>query len=232
MQAGLARLYRSSSSSLSYSVGQDLIRPVYGLNPYTSLIYSSWDNMLIWHNFSPRLGLVVDVFGQGRTLLKSSYSRYPDHLSLSYLTEFSLGQPTGYHLFYWYDENGDGLADSRDTYRLTGEDYRVHLNDYFRQRIAPDIKSPLTTEWVATAEQQVGENLTLSLSYISRVKSRLIEDVLYDPESGQEWYAADTPDNWWIHFIPVSLARPARHLQLPRAPSFCPRNQPLPCLPG
>jgi hypothetical protein len=178
------------------------------VNPYTSIVYSSWDNMLIWHNFSPRLGLVVDVFGQGRTLLKGSYSRYPDHLSLSYLTEFSLGQPAGYHLFYWYDENGDGQADSNDTYRLTSEDYRVHLNDYFRQRIAPDIKSPLTTEWVATAEQQIGENFTLSLSYISRVKTRLIEDVLYDPESGQEWYGADTPDNWWIPFNTVVPGAP------------------------
>jgi len=208
MQAGLSRLYRSYSSSLSYSVGQDLVRPIYGVNPYTSIIYSSWDNMLIWHNFSPRLGLVVDVFGQGRTLLKGSYSRYPDHLSLSYLTEFSLGQPAGYHLFYWYDENGDGQADRNDTYRLTSEDYRVHLNDYFRQRIAPDIKSPLTTEWVATAEQQIGENFTLSLSYISRVKTRLIEDVLYDPESGQEWAAADTPDDWWIPFNTVVPGAP------------------------
>lgn len=208
MQAGLSRLYRSYSSPLSYSVGQDLVRPIYGVNPYTSIVYSSWDNMLIWHNFSPRLGLVVDVFGQGRTLLKGSYTRYPDHLSLSYLTEFSLGQPAGYHLFYWYDENGDGQADSNDTYRLTSEDYRVHLNDYFRQRIAPDIKSPLTTEWVATAEQQIGENLTLSLSYISRVKTRLIEDVLYDPESGQEWAAADTPNNWWIPFNTVVPGAP------------------------
>jgi len=61
---------------------------------------------------------------------------------------------------------------------------------------------------VATAEQQVGENLTLSLSYISRVKTRLIEDVLYDPESGQEWAAADTPNNWWIPFNTIVPGAP------------------------
>ncbi len=200
IQAGLSRLYRTYSSSLSYSVGYDIILPIYGINPYSSLIFSSWDNMLVWHNFSPRLGMVVDVFGQGRTLLKGSFSRYPDHLSLSYLTQFSLGQPTGYHLFYWYDENGDGKAGSSDTYRLLPEDYRIHQSDYFRQRIAPEIKAPLTTEWLVTAEQQLGENFTISLSYISRVRSRLIEDVLYDLDSGQEWYAPETPTNWWIPF--------------------------------
>jgi len=200
IQGGLSRLYRNYSSSLSYSVAHDLIAPVYGFNPYGSMVFPSWDNMLVWHNFSPRLGLVVDVFGQGRTLLKGSFGRYPDHLSLSYLNNLSLGQPAGYHLFYWYDENGDGKADLTDTYRLLPEDYRLHQTDYLRQRIAPELKAPLTTEWMVTAEQQLGEHFTFSLSYISRVRTRLIDDVLYDPESGQEWYAPETPANWWIPF--------------------------------
>ncbi|MDD8021359.1 MAG: carboxypeptidase regulatory-like domain-containing protein [Acidobacteriota bacterium] len=200
IQAGLASLYRGYSSTLSYSLGQELIRPVYGFNPYSAQSFPSWDNMLIWHNFSPRLGLVIDVFGHGRTLVKGSFSRYADHLSLSYLTQFSLGQPTGYHLFYWYDENGDEKADSRDTYRPLPEDYRVHQDNYYRQRIAQKLKAPLTTEWTATVEQQIGENFTLSLSYLSKTRTRIVEDVLYDPDSGQEWYTAEGSSSWWIPF--------------------------------
>jgi len=199
-QAGLSSVYPGASgNSISISLGNSLIKPVIGVNPYSAISYNGWDNMIIWNTISPRLGLVIDLFGHGKTLFKTSFSRYPENLALSYLMNFSPAQPGGYHLFYWYDENGNGQADSGDTYELYPEDYRIHQNDYFRKRIAPGLKSPYTDEWFASLEQQVTENLTFSLSYISKTSKNLIEDVLYDPNSNQEWYQASN-SNWWIPF--------------------------------
>lgn len=200
-QSGLSGVYKGESgNTLSVSLGNELIKPIYEINPYAASVFQGWDNMIVWNTLSPRLGLVVDLLGKGKTLLKGSFSRYPDNLSLSYLMNFSPAWPGGYHLFYWYDENGDGLADSNDAYELYSEDYRVHQNNFFRKRVAPGIKSPYTIEWTATFEQQITEDLTLSLAYVSKTRKNLIEDVLYDPENDKEWFMADTPDNWWIPF--------------------------------
>ncbi|MGB9764890.1 MAG: carboxypeptidase regulatory-like domain-containing protein [Candidatus Saccharicenans sp.] len=200
-QAGLSSLnYGDSGNSTSIALGNALIKPIFGVNPYAASYYQGWDNMIIWNTLSPRLGLVIDLFGQGKSLIKASYNQYPENLALSYLMNLSPAWPGGYHLFYWYDENGNGSADSSDTYELYPEDYRIHQNDYFRKRKAPGLKSPYTDEWFTSFEQQLTENLTFSLSYISRVNKNLIQDVLYDPDSNQEWYQANSGNNWWIPF--------------------------------
>lgn len=203
-QSGLSNVYKViSGNSISYYMGENLIKPLYGLNPYAASTFHGWDNMIVWNYLSPRLGLVIDILGTGKTLLKGSFSRYYDHLSLSYLLNFSPVSPNGYHLFYWYDENQDGLANLEDTYRLLPEDYRIHQNDYFRKRISPDLKAPTTTEWTATLEQQFTEDFTLSISYINKVRTRLIEDVLYDPDANREWYSVDNSEGLWIPFHTV-----------------------------
>lgn len=204
MQSGLAAAYKSTSgSSISFYAGEATIRPVYGINPFGSVTYSSWDNMIIWHHLSPRLGLIFDLLGNGRTLIKSSFGRYQDNISLSYLMNFAPSWPTGQHNFYWYDENGDQTADLDDTYLPLPEDYRVHQSDFFRKRVAPDLKAPVTTEWAATLEQQLSEVFILSLSYISRNRTRIIEDVLYDPDNNREWYRTDQVSGFWIPFSTV-----------------------------
>lgn len=204
IQSGLAAVYKGiSGTSFSFYAGEATIRPVYGVNPYSAVNYPSWDNMVIWYNLSPRLGLVFDLLGTGKTLLKGSFGRYPDNINLSYLMTFGPGWATGYHNFYWYDENEDGAADIDDTFLPLPEDYRIHLKDYFLKRVSPDLKAPMTTEWTATLEQQLSEMFTLSLSYISRTRTRIIEDVLYDPDADREWYSADQVAGLWIPFSTV-----------------------------
>lgn len=209
IQSGLSPVFMSSSgNSTAILYGNALIKAMYGVNPYGGQTLNGWDNMLIWHTLSPRLGLVLDVFGKGNTLLKGSFNRYADNLSLSYLMNFSPASPGKYHLFYWYDENGDGKVDIDDTLELFPEDYRIHQNDYFRKRVAPGLKPPYTTEWTVSLEQKIRENMTVSLAYIDRTKKNLIEDVLYDPDNDREWYQlADAPD-WWVPFYTVVPGAP------------------------
>ena len=204
LQSGLAAVYKGiSGTSISFYAADATIRPVYGVNPYSVVNYPSWDNMVIWYNLSPRLGLVFDLLGTGKTLLKGAFGRYQDNISLNYLMSFAPSSATGYHNFYWYDENEDGKADLDDTFLPLPEDYRIHLGDYFKKRVSPDLKAPLTTEWMATLEQQLTEVFTLSLSYLSRTRTRIIEDVLYDPDADREWYSVDQASGLWIPFSTV-----------------------------
>jgi len=204
IQSGLSPVYMSASgNSTSILFGNALIKSMYGINPYSSQSLNGWDNMIIWHTLSPRLGVVLDLFGQGNTLLKGSFNRYADNLSLSYLMNFSPASPGNYHLFYWYDENGDQKVDIDDTLELFPEDYRIHQNDYFRKRMAPGLKPPATTEWTVTLEQKILENMTISLAYLDRTKKNLIEDVLYDPDNDREWYQLTEAPSWWIPFSTI-----------------------------
>jgi len=196
IQAGLSAVYKGlSGSDLSFYAGEANLRPIYGVNPFGVVNYPSWDNMIVWYNLSPRLGLILDPLGRGRSLLKFSWGRYFDNLSLNSLMSFSPAWPTGYHLFYWYDENNDGKADTDDTFLPLPEDYRIHQENYFRKRVAPKLKSPFTNELTVTFEQQLGEDFVLSFSYLSRIRKRIIEDVLYDPDNDREWFAS-TDVNW------------------------------------
>lgn len=204
IQSGLAAVYKGiSGNNISFYAGEASIRPVYGINPYSPVNYPSWDNMVIWYNLSPRLGMVLDLLGKGKTLVKGSYGRYQDNLNLSYLMNFAPSWSTGHHNFYWYDENENGAADIDDTFLPWPEDYRVHRDEYFRKRVSPDLKSPVTTEWTATLEQQLTEVFTLSLSYLSRTRTRIIEDVLYDPDADREWYSVEQASGLWIPFSTV-----------------------------
>jgi len=71
------------------------------------------------------------------------------------------------------------------------------------KRVSSELKAPLTTEWTATLEQQLSEVFTLSLSYLSRTRTRIIEDVLYDPEADREWYSVEAAGGLWIPFSTV-----------------------------
>ena len=63
-------------------------------------------NLIIWNTISPRLGMVFDLTGDARTLLKSSYGRYNWVLWLDRVQQASVaGDRNRKHV--WNDLNGD-----------------------------------------------------------------------------------------------------------------------------
>ncbi len=63
-------------------------------------------NLIVWNTLSPRLGMVFDVTGDARTLLKSSYGRYHWVLWLDRVQQASVaGDRNRKHV--WNDLNGD-----------------------------------------------------------------------------------------------------------------------------
>jgi hypothetical protein len=191
----------SGGNSLSTSLGNTLIRPVLGYNLYSSTSLSGWDNGIVWNTFSPRFGLAFDVFGNGRTLLKGSWARLPEHLDLGYSQDLAQIDPTASHDFNWYDEDGDGVVDSTDTYSLVSYDFRVYSSPYYRQAVDPDLSAPVITEWTAGIEQEVAQGFSLGFRYVDRRHSNLTGHVVYDPSTGAEWWRReDAPEGWWVPF--------------------------------
>jgi len=226
----------SSGNSVSTSLGSTLIKPVLGYNLYSSISLSGWDNGIVWNTLSPRLGLAFDVFGNGRTLLKGSWARLPEHLDLGYSQDLAQIDPTASHDFIWYDEDGDGTADSTDTYSLVSYDFRVYSNAYHRQAVDPNLSAPVITEWTAGIEQEIARGFSLGLRYVDRRHSNLTGHVVYDPSTGAEWWRReDAPEGWWVPFsttVPGADGYPAKDvtIDLPSstAPAFFERIENVP----
>ncbi len=190
-----------SGNAVSFQVGNDLILPICGLNPYYASAIQSWDQVMVWNDLSPRAGLSLDLFGNGRSILKTSFSRYTGYLNLGYLQEMAVFSPTRAHSFEWYDEDGNGKVDSTDTYALFPDDYRIYEESYFKKRVSPDAKAPYTNELTVGLHQEVRKDLTVSLEYIAKNQTNILANVLYDPDLGVEWYSADSPSpGWWVPF--------------------------------
>ncbi len=190
-----------SGNDVSLFIGENIIQPEIDINPYELISVLSWKNMIVWNVFSPRIGLGFDVFGNGKSLVKASFSRYPEPLMLDYLTDLNPLNPYRSHQFIWYDENMDDEVGFTDTYVPSPEDYRIYVEDYSRERVAPGIRAPYTDEFSVGFYQEIFRDFSFRVSYIHKTKKNILSNVLYDPDLDREWYTtAQDTQNWWIPF--------------------------------
>jgi hypothetical protein len=192
-----------AGNAVAIAIGDDLIKPAAGVNPYAADTVMGWNNQVNWNAFSPRLGVSLDVLGNGRIALKAGYARIPELLTLFYASAANPFQGDRLHSFEWYDENMNGLVETTDSFVLTPDDYRIYDPDYMTKRINPGLKPPLTEEWTFGIEQDVLADLSVALNFVSRTKSNIIGNVLYDPDSNRDWYAVDPGRGWWVPFTTI-----------------------------
>jgi len=203
----------ASGNAISVAIGDSLAKPIAGINPYGGIGVAEWDQFLVWNALSPRIGLSLDLFGDGRTVLRSSFSRYTDYMSLGYVRGLSPFLPTRSHSFIWYDEDGKGTVDSTDTYALTLDDFRIYKPEFARQRVAKDTKAPSVNELTFGLSQEIVKDLSVAARFVSKTQKDILENVLYDPDTGTAWYqAVGASAEWWVPFkttVPAAAEYPA-----------------------
>jgi len=200
-----------SGNPLSLFIGDAYFRPYLkaaypddfpdGLNPWAGIGTSSQKNFLSWNALSPRIGAALDVLGSGNTVLKASYARTASELSHGDFLPLNPLYPRSFAV-YWLDANGDGQPDVEDEFTLPNLDYRFLSGSFIKNRVADGIKAPVTKEISLGLEQALFKDFTLSLQYISRVQTNILEDALYAPDTGEYWYAEGQPGSqkYWIPF--------------------------------
>ena len=172
-----------------------------GFNPFDAFQVSPWKNMISWNVFSPRLGLVFDVFGDGRSLFSVAYSRYREQPMLDYATSISPFGSIRSHFYYWYDENLDEVVDEDDTFVPFPEDYRLYDPVTSKSRVASDLTSPYTNEITIGFSQQLFSDFSVRLTYTSKIKKNVYENVLYSPDLEADWYTTEQDtEGWWTPF--------------------------------
>jgi hypothetical protein len=193
---------------------------VSALDPLTT----PYKKIVEFTTLSPRIGLVYDLFGDGKTALKASFSRlYEPIWSAKYNASNTMSG--GAMNWYWYDRNRNGYMDlplpaasstygkgptdptlqdaAGDEYRLTS--YDVQNPDYMYY--SPDLKAPYMHEFIVGVEHELIRDFKLGLQFIYKENKNIVEDVDkyngYDPDHIDEatglpsWIPYNFTDPGW-----------------------------------
>jgi len=149
---------------------------------FTYLPAVNWagsDGGVAWNTFAPRLGITYDLFGKGKTVIKSNFAMYFDQRSAGQLAD--VHNPIGNGTaplsvsFPWTDLNKDGLVqinevDTSKAPAAFSTNYQVASPGATTtpNTVDPNIRDPKTMEASVGVSQQVGAGFGVSVTYIWR----------------------------------------------------------------
>ena len=123
-----------------------------------------------WNDIAPRFGAAYDLFGNGKTAIKGSVSRY----MVAYST---VGFAQVYNPMFltsdirtWRDANGDDLAQDSEI----GPSQIAQFGARASRNADPDIKRPYNIEYTASVQQQLWSGVSASFGYFRRSYKRII----------------------------------------------------------
>lgn len=190
------------SWELPRKLGELILVPIYGFNPYDTLTWEGSDEVIGWHPITPRIGLSYDIFGDGKTAIKVSYGRYAEAMPIMY---FHAPHPlnAGTFTFNWWDLNGNGKPDLPpiDAYGYQSGSAEQMKSEYFKSRFPRKVTAPYYNEFVVGINHELFKDFKVTLQYFYRNKKNPVDDVLYDPATDQFWYTYEnSPAGWWVPF--------------------------------
>ncbi len=145
----------------------------------TSIAWDDYDfpeyKVTTWNHLSPRIGFSYDVFGDGKTSIRGSWSRYNEYLMIQY---FSLANPMypSSGSWYWIDDDYDKVVESTDTF----------INQYMpvdpttfvlEDEIDVDSSAPYTDEFTFGIEREMARDFSMGLVFTYKKKTNIFEDV-------------------------------------------------------
>ena len=164
------------------------------VSPFDKLIVPKKD-VVDFITLSPRLGLVYDLFGRGKTALKLSFSRYYEPVWMAKYNASQILGP-GSIDYYWNDLNGNKLMDLPPTDSYVVQSYPEQDPAYSYYSDA--LKAPSVTEFLAGVEQELFRDFKLGLQFIWKQGRNIVEDV--DVNNGFDPDAEDEKGPIWIPF--------------------------------
>ncbi len=148
---------------------------------------------------SPRAGLVIDLFGDGRAALKFSFARSYEPLWISGYNEDQIFEPQTL-TFIWHDFNANKLMDMPGTDDYTLLSWRSQKLD---SSYYADVKAPRTDEFTGGLEYGPVPNLLLGLKFTYRKTTDIVENI--DSVNGRDPLATDKIGRIWL---PLTVTDP------------------------
>jgi hypothetical protein len=118
-------------------------------------------NVILWNSLGPRLNVVYDLRGNGKTAIKGTGGRYYYAVGTG---QFSGVNPNGefFERRVWTDLNGDLRFQPGEAGRL------LAVGGALRTSMDPDLKRPYTDELTVSLDHELIPNLRFSTAFIYR----------------------------------------------------------------
>lgn len=169
-----------------------------GDSPFSEYSLDAID-VLRWMHFSPRLGISYDPFGDGKTSVKASWSRYNEYLMIQYFSVANPNYPnTG--SWYWVDDNRNEQLDSADSYTLRympPDPFDFNVEDL----VDTDSTAPYTDEFALGVEREVAKDFSVGVTFVCKHKGNIFEDVndyAFGKDEAWQGYAPNSP--YWERY--------------------------------
>ncbi len=191
------------TDSLALAIGDQLKANGAGYNPFAAFSFGKITNLVNFTTLSPRVGVSYDLFGDGKTAIKASFSRYYESMPVMF---FSWAQPGFGAIYglYWFDTNGNKLLDPTDKYTPRNGYGQFNPPDYaaLRAKVDSNLKTPDYTEWTASVSREVAKNFFVKIEYIhKRGYNQYGWGGLYDLAVGRYWYNPNNaPAGYWVPY--------------------------------
>lgn len=166
------------------------------LNPdyAQEVTFSDVNDIMVWKDFSPRVGLVFDVFGDHTTAFKASWAQYNDDLEMGRLLPLTSSGPFGkVCVARWIDLNRNEQLDLTDRYIVLTKPLSPEAYSSPKSVVDPNIKSPKTQEFMVGIDRELFKDVRFSVTYIHKTTHNWIDNAEklrgYKPDSG-----------WWVPY--------------------------------
>lgn len=187
-----------------------LIDRIHGTGVYSPFdsYTTTYKSMGNFFTLSPRVGGVLDLFGDGKTALKMSYARYFESVWTAKYNAGQLYAPQTIE-WNWYDLNKDGKMDlpGTDEYVLVSSIPQNPKTNYYEYTDASGVlhtlKAPYTDEITAGLERELFKNFNLGLRFVYRKSRNIVEDI--DTVNGYDPTARDEKGLIWL---PLTVTDP------------------------
>jgi hypothetical protein len=146
------------------------------------------NDVFVWNKLQPRIGFSYDLFGNGKTALQASFSRYAE----SFLSKMGDFHPLTAKsvTFYWWDDNHNGVYDLPpiDRYRAQSIPRIYFSTEEILGQVDRKMRPPYIDEFTAKIQHEVVKNLSLALNFIYKDNKDLQETLdLANPIGGDMW---------------------------------------------
>ncbi|MCA1585123.1 MAG: TonB-dependent receptor [Acidobacteria bacterium] len=127
------------------------------------IVQAKTDDLITWTNASPRLGVIYDVTGSAKTLVKANYARYYWQIFTTKTAQASLAGTRSFR-YTWNDVNGDRQFTTNELGELRA------LDDPATRPISidPGLEPTYTDEITASIVHELMPNVSLSATVIAR----------------------------------------------------------------
>ncbi|MHB8094571.1 MAG: TonB-dependent receptor [Candidatus Aminicenantales bacterium] len=202
---------------LPFQIGQ-VLESQLGFNPFGAYTTAPIKGVLKFTTISPRIGLTYDLFGDGKTALKASFSRYAEAVPTMWFGDITPTVMTRYQ-FNWFDDNGNGTPDAPGTdHYVPSSGLSVFSRPdpvYLASRVDPDLTTPYYYEYVLAINHELFKDFSLKLQYLHKTGHNQFGSQLYDKATGKEWQSYELAPEWWVPFtttVPAYGVYPAQEV--------------------